>query len=152
LKIINFLSVLLFGSAICLSAGGVLLYRYNLVRLDLLQITAVAVIIIIPLSFLVCQKNLLAINIATILGFIAPTISLTTPAHLQVLLEFGQSWLISILGLLQFLGFYLFPVTYLVLRFAYRRRISAEVDAKRTVLGSHDSQKKIVRTDEQAKQ
>ncbi len=129
LKITNILSALLLGSAICLSLGGLLLFVNGLVPMDLIELTATAVIIITPLSILVYRRNLTAINISTVLGFVAPTISLSTPAHIAVLLEFGHNFLISVLGLLQFLGFYLLPITFLVIRFAYWKRVAQDVKA-----------------------
>ena len=121
------MSALLWGSIISLSVGGFLLYSYNLVPPSLLELTGVAVVILIPLSIYVYKRNLLAINISTVLGFVAPAISLSTPAHLAVLRAFfGLDLLLSVLGLLQFLGFYIFPIAFIILRFVYWKRISIE--------------------------
>jgi hypothetical protein len=139
-KLSNILSALLWSSIISLSVGGFLLYWYNLVPPSLLELTGVAVVILIPLAINVYKKNLLAINISTVLGFVAPTISLSTPAHLAVLKAFGQDPLLSVLGLLQFLGFYIFPIAFIILRFVYWKRISIETktpyDKRREHLGS----------------
>jgi hypothetical protein len=130
LKIANILSALLLASAISLALGGLLLFVNRLVPLILLDLTATAVIVITPLSFFVYRRNLIAINVSTILGFVAPTISLSTPAHIEVLFEFGRNSLLSVLALLQVLGFYAMPIAFLIIRFAYWKRISEEVEAE----------------------
>ena len=144
MKITNVLSGLLLGSALCLSAGDILLYSKNLVPPFLVELTAAAVAIIIPLSFFVYKKNLVAINLSTALGIIAPFTSLSTPAHIAVLLSFGQNLLLSVLGLLQFLGFYLFPISFVIMRMLYRREISYEAKAKNQNLMDIPSQEKVL--------
>jgi hypothetical protein len=145
LKIINVLSGLLLGSALCLSAGGMLLYSKNLVPPFLLELTAAAVAVIVPLSFFVYKKNLASINLSTLLGVIAPFTSISTPAHIAVLLSFGQNLLLSVLGLLQFLGFYLFPISFVIVRMVYRKKISYEAKAENQNLNDIVSQEKNVK-------
>lgn len=126
MKITNLLACLLLASAISLGFGGVLLYRYNLVPDYLIELTVVAIGILVILAVYVRRRNMIAINIATILGVIAPAFSLSTPAHVVVLLSFGQGFLTTILGGLQFLGFFIFPIAYVVLRLVYHNGISIE--------------------------
>jgi hypothetical protein len=126
LKKPSVLSLLLLGSALSLSIGSILLLTEKLVPTVLVELTAVAVVVILPLSFLVYRRNILAINISAALGIVAPVVSLSTPAHIAVLLSFGQNLLLSVLGLLQFLGFYLFPVSFVIIRVVYRNEITEE--------------------------
>jgi hypothetical protein len=127
MKISSVLGLLLVGSAITLSAGAIILMLENLVPEILVELTAVAVAVILPLSFLVGRRrNIVAINISTGLGIVAPLVSLATPAHLAVLASFGQNTVLSILGGLQFLGFYLFPLAFVIIRLAFRNKIAAE--------------------------
>ena len=123
MKITNVLAGLLGGSATCLAVGDLFLYGENLVPAILVAITAIAVIVLVPLSVLVYRRNLVAVDVSTILGIVAPLISLSTPSHVAVLLSFGENLLLSVLGALQFFGFYLFPISYVIVRLAYRKRI-----------------------------
>jgi hypothetical protein len=117
------LSVLLFLSAISLSVGGYLLYYYSLVPVILVETTLVAVVILYALSYFVARGNIISINVSTVLGVIAPIMSASTPAHVGVLEQIGSGGLISFLGILQFLGFYVFPITFVVLRVVFRSKI-----------------------------
>jgi hypothetical protein len=149
----NLLTALLLGSALSLSAGGIILYLTNLVPPILLELTAVAVVVILPLSFLVNRTNLVAINVSTVLGIVAPIISLSTTAHVEVLLSFGQNRLLSVLGLLQFLGFYLFPITFVIVRVAYRKKIVHESIAKqKNSRRPNFQEKQFERPDDQIKE
>jgi hypothetical protein len=123
MNILKLLTLLLLGSAISLSLGGILLYAYNQVPVFLINLTLIAVIVLYVLAFFVWKGKMIAINVSTILGVVAPILSLNTPAHLAILSEFGQGWLISADGLLQFLGFYAFPVVFVVLRLAFHKRL-----------------------------
>ncbi|MHB1907321.1 MAG: hypothetical protein ACYCQJ_00465 [Nitrososphaerales archaeon] len=116
-------SSLLLGSAISLSIGGFLLYAYSLVPAWLLELTAMAIVILLPLAYLVSKRNMLALNISTILGVVAPIVSASTPSHLAVLFSFGQDLLLSFLGLLQIFGFYLFPIIFVVLRLTFWKNL-----------------------------
>jgi hypothetical protein len=73
---------------------------------------------------------MLAINVATVLGFAELAVSLSTPAHINVLLEFDRNLLFSVLGLLQVFGFYVFPSIFIVLRFLYRKSLVANASDK----------------------
>ncbi len=111
--------MLLLGSALSLSIGDILLYAYNQVSMLLINLTLVAVILLYTLAYFVSKGRMIAINISTVLGVIAPILSASTPAHVGILSEFGRSWLVTADGLLQFLGFYAFPIAFVVLRIAY---------------------------------
>ena len=116
-------SSLLLGSVISLSIGGFLLYAYNLVPVWLLELISMAIVVLLPLAYLVSKRNILALNISTILGVIAPIVSASTPSHLAVLFSFGQDLLLSFLGLLQIFGFYLFPIIFVVLRLTFWKNL-----------------------------
>ena len=67
--------------ATSLTFGGILLYIYALVPIILVETTLAAVIVLFILSYFVSKGNIVSINIATILGVIAPIMSYSTPAH-----------------------------------------------------------------------
>lgn len=114
------LSALLLLSAVFLSIGGYLLYVNSLVQIFLVEGTLVAVVILYILSYFVAKGNVISINISTILGVVAPIMSASTPAHIGVLEQIGSGGLISFLGLLQLFGFYIFPITFVILRILFR--------------------------------
>lgn len=119
------LSILLLLSAISLSLGGYLLYVHSLVPIYLVETTLIAVIILFVLSYFVAKGNALSINISTILGIVAPIMSAFTPAHVGVLQQIGSGGLISFLGMLQLVGFYVFPITFVILRVVLRSRLTS---------------------------
>ena len=119
------LSLLLIASAVSLTVGGAFLYAYKLVPMILVETTVVAVIVLYILSYFVARGNILSINISTVLGVLAPIISISTPAHVGVLEQIGDGGLIGFLGVLQLLGFYIFPISFVVLRLALYRRVRA---------------------------
>jgi hypothetical protein len=123
LKLPIILSALLLASAISLTFGGMLLYIYSLVPLVLVETTFAAVVVLFVLSYFVSKGNMVSINIATILGIIAPIMSYFTPAHVGVLEQIGTGGLITLLGILQLLGFYLFPILYVILRVAFKGKL-----------------------------
>ena len=112
------LSLLLLGSAVSLTAGGYLLYINSLVPTILVETTFVAVVILFVLSYLVARGNLLAMSVSTILGVVAPVMSAATPQHIGVLEQIGTGGLLSVLGFLQVFGFYIFPLTFVIVRVA----------------------------------
>jgi hypothetical protein len=114
---------LLIASAVSLGVGGIFLYIYALVPDVLVETTIVAVVILLVISYPVSKGNRLAINISTVLGVIAPFISFGTPAHVGVLEQIGKGGLIAFLGLLQLLGFYIFPLAFVVLRIASHQKL-----------------------------
>jgi hypothetical protein len=119
----SILSVLLLLSAVSLSVGGYFLYVKSLVPLILVDTTLVAVIILYALSYFVVRGNMISINVSTALGVISPIMSASTPAHVGVLEQIGSGGLISFLGLLQLLGFYIFPITFVILRILFRSKL-----------------------------
>ena len=127
------LASLLIGSVISLTLGGFLLYYYALVPIVLILTTFIAVLVLLLLSTYVVRGNVIAINIATILGVLAPIMSYFTPSHVGVLEQIGTGGLIRLLGVLQFLGFYAFPIIYVVLRLVFYQKIGHKpipVDSK----------------------
>ena len=120
LQLKSVLSILLLSSAVSLSVGGYLLYVHSLVPLYLVETTLLAVIILYILSYFVSKGNMISINVSTILGVVAPVMSASTPAHVGVLEQIGTGGLISFLGFLQLLGFYIFPITFVILRIVLR--------------------------------
>jgi hypothetical protein len=122
------LAALLIASALSLGVGGYFLYEYNLVPMILVDTTIIAVVILLVLSYFVARGNMLSINISTILGVIAPIMSAATPAHVGVLEQIGTGGLISFLGVLQLLGFYIFPISFVILRLVFWQRIKLEMN------------------------
>ena len=114
---------MLIASAVSLGLGGIFLYIYALVPDILVETTIIAVIILLGISYPVSKGNMLAINISTVLGVIAPFISLGTPAHVGVLEQIGKGGLIGFLGLLQLLGFYIFPIAFVLLRVVFHQKL-----------------------------
>ncbi|HXQ91982.1 MAG TPA: hypothetical protein VN739_03185 [Nitrososphaerales archaeon] len=130
------LSALLLASATSLTFGGILLYIYALVPLVLVETTLAAVIVLFILSYFVSKGNIVSINIATILGVVAPILSYFTPAHVGVLEQIGTGDLISLLGVLQILGFYLFPILYLILRIVFNGKLKQLAKSPQAVVKS----------------
>lgn len=117
--------MLLIASALSLGVGGIFLYVDSLVPIVLVETTAVAVIVLFGLSYFVAKGNMMSINISTALGIIAPIISYSTPAHVGVLEQIGKGGLIAFLGVLQLLGFYIFPITFVILRIVYYGKLKS---------------------------
>jgi hypothetical protein len=130
------LASLLIGSVVTLTLGGFLLYYYSLVPIVLILTTFVAVLVLLLLSTYVIKGNVTAINIATILGVLAPIMSYFTPAHVGVLEQIGTGGLISLLGVLQLLGFYVFPILYVLLRIVFYQKIGRKVTPINSRVGS----------------
>ena len=126
MNVLKLLSALLLASALSLSIGGLLLYAYNQVPISLIDLTIGAVIVLYILAYLVSKGKTLAINISTVLGVFAPILSASTPAHLGILGDFGQGWLVSADGLLQALGFYVFPIAFVILRIAFHKKLASK--------------------------
>ena len=120
----SIMSLLLLASALSLSTGGYLLYINSLVPEILIETTLIAVVVLFALSYFVARGNVLAISVSTVLGVVAPIMSAATPQHVSVLVQIDTGGLISILGLLQLFGFYIFPITFVVVRIVFRSRFS----------------------------
>ncbi len=123
MRLVSILGVLLLLSAISLSIGGYLLYANSLVPMYLIETTLVAVVILFVLSYFVVNGNVISINVSTVLGVIAPIMSASTPAHIGVLEQITNGGLISLLGLLQLFGFYVFPIIFVILRLVFRSKV-----------------------------
>jgi hypothetical protein len=122
---------------VSLGIGGIFLYAYTLVPVVLVETTLVAVVALLLLSYPVSRGNTLSINVSTILGIIAPLISLATPAHIVVLEQIGEGGLIGFLGILQLLGFYIFPIAFVVLRVIYRETLKKQaLSSSRAIVSS----------------
>jgi hypothetical protein len=126
MRIKTILTVLLLASVASLSVGGYFLDVYGLVPLILIETTAVAAIALIVVSYFVWKGKIIAMNIATILGAIAPFITFSSPAHVSAVLQIGSGGLIALLGLLQILGFDVFPISFVLIRLALWNRIKLE--------------------------
>ncbi|QIW25102.1 hypothetical protein EWF20_13795 [Sulfolobus sp. S-194] len=101
------------GSAIVLSIGGILLI--NKVPLIISLGTLIAVLLFL-ISFLLIYKEYKAgYYLGLVLSILAILSSVTSTTHDKALLAFGSSLYISILDILMLLGFYLFPVLYIIL-------------------------------------
>jgi hypothetical protein len=127
-QFLKILSALLLGSVISLGIGGAFLYVDSLVPDVLVETTVVAVVVLLVLSYYVYKGRIVAINISTLLGVIAPIISYSTPAHVGVLEQIGTGGLISFLGVLQLLGFYIFPIIFVILRLAFHGELKQQVN------------------------
>lgn len=117
------LSALLILSALSLGVGAYFLFVNSLVPIVLIDTTLVATIVLLVLAYFVAKGIMVAVNIATVLGVIAPIMSALTPQHVSVLSQLLGGGLTASLGLLQLAGFYVFPVTFVVLRIALRKDI-----------------------------
>jgi len=121
----SILSLLLLASAVSLTVGGYLLYVNSLVPMILVDTTIVAVIILYIMAYFVAKGNIIAINVSTVLGVIAPIMSASTPKHVGVLEQIATGGLISFLGLLQLFGFYIFPIVFVILRIVFRSKLKS---------------------------
>lgn len=117
-------------SALCLGVGGIFLYAYSLVPTFLVDTTLVAVIILFVLSYFVLKGNMISINISTALGIIAPIFSYSTPAHVAVLEQIVHGGLIAFLGILQLLGFYMFPIVFVILRVVFHGKLRNQIKSQ----------------------
>ncbi|HVB12247.1 MAG TPA: hypothetical protein VNE86_03880 [Nitrososphaerales archaeon] len=121
----SILSLLLLASAVSLTVGGYLLYVNSLVPMILVETTIIAVVILYIMAYFVAKGNVIAINISTVLGVIAPIMSASTPAHVGVIEQIATGGLISFLGLLQLFGFYIFPIAFVILRIVFRSKLKS---------------------------
>jgi hypothetical protein len=126
MRIKTILTSLLLASVVSLSFGGYLLYANSLVPVILVETTGVAVVSLIIVSYFVWKGSMIAVNVATILGLIAPFITFSSSAHLGAISQIGSGGLVGLLGLLQILGFDVFPITYVIIRVVFHRRIKLE--------------------------
>ncbi len=106
-------SYYLIGSSISLLIGSILLI--GKIPLILTLSTIVVVIFLIYLAYLINnKKKKVLINLGLILGILSIIVSATSPAHDTALREFGNGYYITTLDILMVLGFYGFPLAYII--------------------------------------
>ncbi|WP_246252961.1 hypothetical protein [Acidianus brierleyi] len=106
-------SYYLLGSSISLFIGGIMLI--GKVPLILTISTLIIVIFLIYLAYSINSKKKKAlINLGLVLGILSIIISATSPAHFNALKQFGNGYYITILDILMILGFYGFPLAYII--------------------------------------
>ena len=93
---------------------------YSLVPLSLSAVTVLTVCVLVTLSWFVQRGSSVALNLSTALGVLSVIVSLIIPAHAAALDQFGSSPLLTILDALQLLGFYAFPIAFVLVRVALR--------------------------------
>lgn len=116
-RVKNLLFSYMAGSVLFVSVGALLLHVNSLVPVTLTYATTGAVIILAVDAAFVYRDSRLAINLGVVLSIAAILSSLASPAHLHAMTEIMGGGLISLLDILEILGFYLFPVLYIVTRF-----------------------------------
>lgn len=111
------LAIFMWLSSIFVTAGAVLLRYYDLVPVSLTYLTSGAVVIVMITSIPVHRRNRFAINFGVILSAAAIISSASSLSHIEAMLRILDGGLITVLDILEILGFYLFPLLYLVFRF-----------------------------------
>ena len=106
------------------------LYADSLVPTFLVETTLVVVIVLLVLSYFVLKGNMLSINVSTVLGIIAPIFSYLTPAHVVALEQIPYGGLIAFLAVLQLLGFYVFPIVFVILRAVYHGKLKNQIESQ----------------------
>ncbi|BFH72718.1 hypothetical protein SJAV_06620 [Sulfurisphaera javensis] len=103
----------LIGSAISLGIGGILLF--SIVPFILSIGTIIAVSLFLISAYLIYKDVKIGYYLGFVLSLLAIISSATSTTHDKALLSFGSSFFISILNILMILGFYIFPLTYIIL-------------------------------------
>jgi len=103
----------LIGSAISLGIGGILLL--HVVPFFISLGTLVAILLFLFSAFLVSKNYKTGEYLGLLLSVLAILASATSTTHDNSLLKFGTSLYISVLDVLMVLGFYIFPILYIVL-------------------------------------
>lgn len=119
------LAAVMWLSVATVAIGAFLLKYYSLTPVTLTYATAGADILVFITSIFVYRGSRLAMNFAVILSVAAIVSSLASPAHFQAMEKITQGGLISLLDILEILGFYLFPLMYIIMRFSSRGRRGA---------------------------
>ncbi len=88
--------------------------------LSLSAVTVLTVCVLVTLSWFVQRGSSVALNLSTVLGVLSVIVSFLIPAHAAALDQFGSSPLLTILDALQLLGFYAFPIAFVLVRVALR--------------------------------
>lgn len=101
-------------SCASVSAGGILLRYYSLVPVILTYATAAAVMVLAANAFFVFRGSRNALNFGVILSILAIASSISSPSHLAAMGEILQGGIIALLDVLEIIGFYVFPVSYMI--------------------------------------
>lgn len=117
----NQLTAYMLLSSFFVAIGSYLLRVYSLVPVTLTYATIGSVILVLITSIFVHKGSRMAMNFGVILSVAAIISSLSSPAHLRAMTEILNGTIISVLDVLEILGFYLFPILYIFERF--RRKI-----------------------------
>lgn len=112
----NKLGIYMVLSSIFVAWGAYLLRKNSLVPLELTLATSLAVFIVLLTAFFVFSGSRLAINLGIVLSVAAIASSLSSPAHLHAMSQIFNGGIISLLDVLEILGFYLFPILYIYTR------------------------------------
>ncbi|AHC51536.1 hypothetical protein SUSAZ_05970 [Sulfolobus acidocaldarius SUSAZ] len=108
----QFYTYYLIGSGLSLLIGGYLLYKIVPVFLSIATFTLVVVLFI--MSYLV-RVSRFAINVGFVIAILGILVSSFSPAHDRALIQLfdGSMYLVSV-DILMILGFYLFPILYII--------------------------------------
>lgn len=107
-------------SAFFVSWGGYLLWNNSLVPPILTLATVMAVLVVLLTAFFVFRGSRAAMNFGVILSIAAIISSLSSTAHLHSMALIFNGGLITVLDILEILGFYLFPALYIYSRIKTR--------------------------------
>lgn len=97
-----------------------------MVPVSLNLLTLLAVVVACTISYYVFQANRVAIDVSTILGLAVIAFSASSRAHDSAIARFGSGTIIDLLDVLQVIGFYICPGSFIILRVIYRNRINLE--------------------------
>lgn len=116
----SILAALLIASAVDIDAGGYVLRSQGLVPDYLTISTYVASLILVTVALLIYRSTN---NRESIIGFLFAIIGViisTNPAHLSALARFSSSAYIAVADVTMLVGFYILPVTYMVIFLFYK--------------------------------
>lgn len=111
-------------SAICLVIGAVLLRFFSLVPLYLTETTIIAVFAILIVAHFVRKGYTLAANVGLVLALLSIIVSAVSPGHDAAILKIFTDPVLTVLDVLEIMGFYLFPLAFIVLRLAKNESFS----------------------------
>jgi hypothetical protein len=115
------LSYLLYASGVVILIGSAVLRYANLVPAFLTYSTIAAAIVVFATAFFVHRGNNYAEFLGVVLGIVSFIVT-SNPEHFAALLQFGNSAIISEADVTMVVGFYLIPLTYIVLYLRERIR------------------------------
>lgn len=119
------------ASAVTVSVGGFLLWYYSLVPVILTYLTGTAVLIVMVTANSVRRGSVFAMNFGVILSIAAVVSSASSYAHLQAMSEIFHGGIISLLDVLEILGFYVFPLLYISEKLLHSMRNRNKNSSKR---------------------